>query len=145
MKKTIAAVGLAAALAFPLKSNATVNQGVINTAASKFTTYSICVASQTPVDLTTLNGGTAASENWLNICVQNLDTTYAIVAGDSVSLSTKTPTTATAAPSGTFVPAASSVEKPGAPVCFPVLRAVSFYAMTRNTTACSAATVSLER
>ena len=134
-----------AALAFPLKSDATVNQGVINTAASKFTTYSICVASQTPVDLTTLNGGTAASENWLNICVQNLDTSYAIAAGDSVSLSTKTATTATPALAGALVPAAPTVEKPAPPTCFPIVRGSSFYAMTRNTTACSAAVVTLER
>ena len=125
--------------------HATVNQGVIATAASKLTIYSVCVSSQTPLDLTTLNGGTAVSENWLNICVQNLDTTAAIYVGDAVTLSTVTATTATPAHAGILVPAAASSTTPASPVCFPVLRASSFYAMTGKTTACSAAVVGLER
>ena len=123
MKKILLAVALAV-LAKPV--HATVNQGVIATAASKLTIYSVCVSSQTPLDLTTLNGGTAASENWLNICVQNLDTTAAIYVGDAVALSTVTATTATPAHAGILVPAAASSTIPASPVCFPVLRAVSF-------------------
>ena len=137
---------LAVVLSLATKTvHATVNQGVIATAASKLTIYSVCVSSQTPLDLTTLDGGTAASENWLNICVQNLDTTAAIYVGDAVTLSTVTATTATPAHAGVLVPAAASSTTPASPVCFPVLRAVSFYARTGKTTACSAAVVGLER
>lgn len=99
--------------------------GVINTAPRATTLTGIDISSAPAVSVV---GG--IDQGIKNICLQNLDTTYSIVCGDTVNVSSIT----TNSLIGTIIAPSVSTTSVSSPTCFPILENGDFFCRTTKTT-----------
>lgn len=122
MKKTLFALAISLGLASSAHAGAS---GVITTAgrATPFTGVDIASAPATSVV-----GG--IDQGIKNVCLQNLDTTYSIVCGDTISVSSIT----TNSLIGTIIAPAVSTTSVSSPTCFPIVENADFFCRTTKVT-----------
>jgi len=125
LKKTLFALAgfvVLLGLASPARA---ASQGVIMTANSS-TTFSGIDISSDPAS--SVVGGTELG--WKNICLQNLDTVFSIVCGDSINVSSIT----TNVNIGTIIAPSVSTTSVSTPTCFPLVENRDFFCRTTKQT-----------
>lgn len=122
MKKTLFALAISLGLA---SSAHAAGMGVINTAGRGTALTGIDISSAPAVSVV---GGT--DQGIKNICLQNLDTTFSIVCGDTINVSSIT----TNSLIGTIIAPAVSTTSVSAPTCFPIVENADFFCRTTKVT-----------
>lgn len=122
--KTLA-LALGVVLSFAVQASAASAAGVVVTSGSSTTVSGIDISSEPAVSVV---GG--VDLGWKNICLQNFDSTYSIVCGDSISVSSIT----TNVNIGTIISPAISTTTVATPTCFPLVENKDFFCRTTKTT-----------